>query len=681
MLASVRSRVKTRHLITLLLLSTALLIQNVQSVPLSSQSLLKAPKSTNPPDSMAEGATVASTSTFNQSIPAAWPSWRAQIASIPAPHAGCFAAAYPSTVWQKTTCAPPTSGHETPSHTLTTPSTVGNGNDFVAQSSSALIGSAVGTFPSVTGLTSETDVCVGPPPFCTSGGEGSNAYSLQINAIEGFPVTFNGWSGTGWQQFVFDNEPSGFHGVWIEYWLFNYLATHASCPGSVPQNPSDGGPWFSSGSDCVWNTDATGSTTPYEPYEPATSLSLLSFEASANLNLNSFDEGQLCVTGGSCYLKSEPATVLNLYQQWRLAEFNVFGFIDGSQAQFNSGTAITMNNALKDQSGNTITPVAPCPNNGQTGETNNLNLGSCTVNGNAVVFSESNAPPTVTFNTNPTSFLGASSPGSISACSGTFTNGESSTGCGSGFSATANLPSPSTGWQFSNWVWAGGVSCKSPQGGSANPTSCEVSSSGSLEAVFVAQITFNTSPTSAGSISWASCSNPGYTNGQTLLSSNFGANTICANTLTNAPFAGWSCTGSISCSGLNPVSTATLDGPGTITANFGFPPISFDFRLSNSGGSSNLEGITVAPGGSGSITVTATLVNGPAQTVTLTCSQANGSPLPSGVSCSPGSGTPPFTTTLTVTVSSSTTPGYYTIQVIGTAGTLSRSTLFTLYVT
>jgi hypothetical protein len=132
---------------------------------------------------------------------------------------------------------------------------------------------------------------------------------------------------------------------------------------------------------------------------------------------------------------------------------------------------------------------------------------------------------------------------------------------------------------------------------------------------------------------------------------------------------------------LNPVSTATLDGPGTVTANFGFPPISFDFRLSNSGGSSNLEGITVAPGSSGSITVTATLVNGPAQTVTLTCSQANGSPLPSGVSCSPVSGTPPFTTTVTVTVSSSTTPGYYTIQVIGTAGTLTRSTLFTLYVT
>lgn len=205
--------------------------------------------------------------------------------------------------------------------------------------------------------------------------------------------------------------------------------------------------------------------------------------------------------------------------------------------------------------------------------------------------------------------------------------------------------------------------------------------SNSLTNYLAPQITFDTNPAPAGSISWDSCSNPGYTNGQTLQSNNLGVHTICANTLTNAPFAGWSCTGSISCSGLNPISTATFNGPGTITANFGFPPLSFDFRLSNSGSSLNLGGVTVPRGSSGSVTITIALVNAPAQTVTLSCSQANGSPLPSGVSCSPASGTPPFTTTLTITVASSTAPGYYTIKVIGTAGSLTRSTWFTLNVT
>jgi len=171
---------------------------------------------------------------------------------------------------------------------------------------------------------------------------------------------------------------------------------------------------------------------------------------------------------------------------------------------------------------------------------------------------------TVTFNTNPTSFLGASSPGSISACSGTFTNGQSSTNCRASFSATANLPSPSAGWLFSNWVWTGGVSCSSS---SAIPTSCTVSSSGLLQAVFLAQITFNTNPSSAGSINWGSCSGSGYTNGQTLQSSNFGANAICY-VPSGYTVSSWTCSGGLTCSGANNPTIATFNGPGTILLTF-----------------------------------------------------------------------------------------------------------------
>jgi hypothetical protein len=121
-----------------------------------------------------------------------------------------------------------------------------------------------------------------------------------------------------------------------------------------------------------------------------------------------------------------------------------------------------------------------------------------------------------------------------------------------------------------------------------------------------------------------------------------------------------------------------------IRADVDHDPMSFDFRLYNSGSSSNLGGVSVARGGSGSITVTVTLEKSPAQIVALSCAgTARGDPLPSDVICSfgPGSGSPPFTSTLTIYTSSSTPTGYYTIKVTGTAGSLTRQTLFILLVT
>jgi hypothetical protein len=168
----------------------------------------------------------------------------------------------------------------------------------------------------------------------------------------------------------------------------------------------------------------------------------------------------------------------------------------------------------------------------------------------------------ITFYTNPQTFTGTS-PGSITACGTTFMNGQSPATCGASFSATANLPSPSTGWQFSNWVWTGGISCTSS---SANPTSCTNSGEGSLQAVFLAQITFNTNPAPVGAISWDSCSAQGYTNGLTLLSNNFGPNSICY-VPSGYTFSNWNCSGGLTCSGTNDPTTVTFNGPGTVTLN------------------------------------------------------------------------------------------------------------------
>ena len=137
----------------------------------------------------------------------------------------------------------------------------------------------------------------------------------------------------------------------------------------------------------------------------------------------------------------------------------------------------------------------------------------------------------------------------------------------------------------------------------------------------------------------------------------------------------WGSGGSYSCSSS---CSGSVSGSGTVTATY---TSTFDFRLSNSGSTSNLGGISVAQGSSGSITIAVSLVSGSTETVSLSCSGAAGV-LPTGVSCSfnPASGSPSFTSTLTVFTSSSTPVGYYTLKVTGMGGGLSRSTLFTLAV-
>ena len=91
--------------------------------------------------------------------------------------------------------------------------------------------------------------------------------------------------------------------------------------------------------------------------------------------------------------------------EWCQAEFNVFGLVGGSQAQFNAGTTITVTNALNLAFGPPISASCPAPPKGMgtTGESNNLNLGStCSVsvlpvsNRNQISFTESLASGTAT---------------------------------------------------------------------------------------------------------------------------------------------------------------------------------------------------------------------------------------------------------------------------------------------
>jgi hypothetical protein len=306
-----------------------------------------------------------------------WPAWNESMSQIPAPGAGCFVATYPSTVWQPTQCV------AAPLLPLL-PSTVGNGYDEVARSpSGTLIGSSFGSFQSINGLTSETDSLFG-----------ANEFGLQVNPqfFPGVSTTYtdhkSGYQNS-WEQFVFINEPSGKYGtqIYIQYWLINYHSTYGSCPSTHPPN---GNGWFALSRDCYANSPSLP-----VPTQTASNLANLILKGYANF-ANSNDEVVFCVSGGNCYAVAITDQVVNLYQYWQYAEFNVFGLGSLSQANFNSGTTITVVNTLKDQSGNVIVPS--CVITGYTGETNNLNLGSCSSNSNGqIVFTESipNSPPTI----------------------------------------------------------------------------------------------------------------------------------------------------------------------------------------------------------------------------------------------------------------------------------------------
>jgi hypothetical protein len=154
--------------------------------------------------------------------------WRASISGTAVPGNGCFTAAYPSTVWTRVACSKPPKRLLLPAHG---PSgfVVGNGNDYAAETAS-LISSAAASFPSIKGLTSETN------------DGSSNTYSLQLNSS--YYVSPVCQSATdpancrAWMQFAYSNPG----GAFMEVWLIDYGFT---CPSG----------WGQYVNDCVLNSN------------------------------------------------------------------------------------------------------------------------------------------------------------------------------------------------------------------------------------------------------------------------------------------------------------------------------------------------------------------------------------------------------------------------------------------
>jgi hypothetical protein len=289
--------------------------------------------------------------------------WRGNMARTEAPAEGCFQANYPSIEWVEAQCQtvvprvaprPPTPAAKV---SRAAAQTTGNGHDYVIQTSS-LIKSTVGTFPTVSNVTSERGV--GVAAFGGGGILGPNEYSLQINSnYTGTTSACGGHSGcTVWQQFVYapDYSRQGSAFVFIQYWLIGYGGTR--CPSGWG---SDGG------GDCYRNSSGVSA-----PDEPITQLASMKMSGSATSGGN---DTVTFTHGTTAYSISAKDSVVGLASVWKQSEFNIVGNAGGSMAQFNKGASVTVHVAITDGTSNKPSCVS---NAGSTGETNNLNLGSCT---------------------------------------------------------------------------------------------------------------------------------------------------------------------------------------------------------------------------------------------------------------------------------------------------------------
>ena len=303
--------------------------------------------------------------------------WKTATLNTPLPRSGCFDAYYPSTTWQEITCVTVPPVPNTPASGSPAPSLVGNGNDFKAVTTSSMSW-IEGSFPQHAGITSESDSLVG-----------DNSFTFQINSnwfqnsttqtlCQSSP---NPATCYGWQQFVLANSTNSqyFTGVFIQYWLINY---NAPCPSG----------WSTHQADCYKNS-------PGRQVERMSAL-----YAMANLKLGGWydpggggardqDVAYIQYIGGRQISAGSFNTVFHLGGSWTSGEFNVFGYGNLSEANFNYETSVTVE--LKTYQGELpsfvpIEPVCAQGGTGFTGETNNLNLGSCSSSSTGITFTESN---------------------------------------------------------------------------------------------------------------------------------------------------------------------------------------------------------------------------------------------------------------------------------------------------
>jgi hypothetical protein len=131
--------------------------------------------------------------------------WQATMSRTPAPKKGCFTSSYPSTEWREVPCTTTPTYPQVPARGPRVDVLGSSFGDWAANiAGTNTISSAIGSFDSVTGVTSESG------PIANAGPSVANAYTLQLNtdffmttACAGSPNTDRMTGCRGWEQFVF----------------------------------------------------------------------------------------------------------------------------------------------------------------------------------------------------------------------------------------------------------------------------------------------------------------------------------------------------------------------------------------------------------------------------------------------------------------------------------------------
>lgn len=302
--------------------------------------------------------------------------WREDMAQIATPSEGCFHAAYPSIVWQQVACRTVSANHPHPVphyYLFGSPMTAGNGNDYTIQTGSHLITKAVGSFPTFSGVTSEKSV--GVAAYGDGGILGANEYSLQMNTqFSSTTSACKSHSGcTVWQQAVYgtDYDVTGQGSLFWQDWLIGYGGS--SCPSGFGSDGSG---------DCYKNSNLT----------QLADISPKSL-AGVTMTITVANGGNDVVTlssGGNVYSATQSDSTLKIASVMNTLEYNVVGDAGGSEAVFNSGVSASVKVAVTD--GSTAAPSCVA-DSGTTGESVNLNLGSCSASSGSspsISFTESN---------------------------------------------------------------------------------------------------------------------------------------------------------------------------------------------------------------------------------------------------------------------------------------------------
>ncbi len=279
--------------------------------------------------------------------------------AIPTPsHPGCYTMAYPNATWSAVPCGNPPKGG-------LPPMTVGGNSGDEQDSGSYLLSSATGSFSSETGYQSEKDSGSACWPLGAW-----DWYSLQVNT--NMYTSSSPYTGTKWMQFGLQNQGcANYNDSWlsVNFWLVNYTN------GAYYQCPSG---WTGVGVDCL--QQQVFETNHY--FDPAylTKYTLEGLSSSTN-----GDTAKVCDNNVPTCWSTNDNDVLYLASYWKSSEFNILGYGSSSQAIFSMSLGDSIGLKISDSPSGTRTCGSLVK---WTGETNNLNLGSCSSGTAYITFSE-----------------------------------------------------------------------------------------------------------------------------------------------------------------------------------------------------------------------------------------------------------------------------------------------------